>query len=167
MTRSSQSNLRSDPQNRRVAAGIIDRLLLVDDGLQNRLDDYDADELRHDVRRNLEILLNTRQPSGPLPDELRKLAESAYRYGIPDFTEIGWGGTEQLRAFCKRVETAVAAFEPRLVGVRVEPVEQGDQRDRILRFRIRAKLQVRPRPQEVVYDSVVNPTTYEFEVQTT
>jgi type VI secretion system lysozyme-like protein len=159
--------LKVDPQSKRVVASIVDRLLLVDDDQQRRLNEYDVDELRHDVRRSLETLLNARQAGGVLSDELKCLAESVHQYGIPDFTEMGWGGKEQLRDFCKRVERAIATFEPRLVGPRVELIEQGGNvRDRILRFRIRAWLHVRPHPQEVVYDSVVDPTTHEIEVRT-
>jgi type VI secretion system lysozyme-like protein len=168
MTRTSASGSTTDPQNRRVVASVLDRLLLVDDGRQQRLDEYGVDELRRDVCRSLETLLNTRRGYELESPDLKQLAESAYRFGIPDFTEIGWGGNDQLRRFCQRVELAVAQFEPRLTGVRVELYDEAAQhRDRILRFRIRARLQIRPRPQEVVYDSVVDPTTYEFEVRTT
>jgi type VI secretion system protein ImpF len=166
MTRTSAFGSKTDPQNRRVVASVFNRLLLVDDGQQRQLNDYDADALRRDVCRSLETLLNTRQSHDPDPRDVQHLAVSAYRYGIPDFTEIGWGGNEQLREFCRRVESAVTLFEPRLAAVRVELYDTNERRDRVLRFRIRARLMVRPRPQDVIYDSVVDPTTYEFEVRT-
>jgi type VI secretion system protein ImpF len=165
MNRSTQPNLKLDPQNRRADAAILDRLLLVDNGREKELVNYDAEALRRDVRRSLEILLNTRQPSGSLADDFQALAASTYRYGIPDFTQLGWGGKERLREFCQNVESTIAMFEPRLAAVRVELAEERERRDRILRFRIRARLQVRPKPQEVVYDSVVDPNTSEFEVR--
>ena len=159
------SNPRIDPRARRVTASIFDRLVLIDADGQRELEQYDAKSLRADVRRSLEAILNTRRPMGKLPPELSLLADSIYLFGIPDITDIAFGAPDQMRAVCQRVEMAISRFEPRLLNVRVELQGQETfQRDRVLRFRIRAKLQARPRPQEVVYDSVVKPNTNEFEV---
>lgn len=168
MSKESLSNSRIDPQSRRVTASIFDRLLLIDDRQQRQLDDYDAKALRRDVRQNLEHLLNTRRPTGVLASELSALSKSTFYFGVPDFTEIGFGGTEQIRAICEQVEAAIAQFETRLMAVRVELNDLPEHgRDRVLRFRIRAKLQARPRPQDVIYDSIVDPATHSFEVRTT
>ena len=48
-------------------------------------------------------------------------------------------------------------FEPRFKEVKVAYVENKDQKDRTLRFRIDAMLYADPTPEVIVFDSVLEP----------
>ncbi|MFL6237136.1 MAG: type VI secretion system baseplate subunit TssE [Thermoanaerobaculia bacterium] len=94
--------------------------------------------LRESVRRELERMLNTRS-SLPV-DRLAEREElTVLEYGIPDLSAFSAANEDDQRLLTQLVARAVAAFEPRLRGVRVafERLEDGQ---RSLRLRIDAEL---------------------------
>ena len=94
--------------------------------------------LRESVRRELERMLNTRS-SLPV-DRLAEREElTVLEYGIPDLSAFSAANEDDQRLLAGLVARAVAAFEPRLRGVRVafERLEGGQ---RSLRLRIDAEL---------------------------
>jgi hypothetical protein len=66
--------------------------------------------------------------------------------------------------FSPIIERCIRRFEPRFKSVRVELVDDGSM-DRVIRFRIDAKLYTEPVPETVVFDTALEPTTAEFEVR--
>jgi len=146
-----------------LTPSVLDRLLLVDDGEYAILDNYDEQDLENDVRRSLEQLFNARCRCGVYDDAFRELKRSLYEYGIPDFTEGGFGGPRELANFCRSVASAITRCEPRLFRVQVTPLEESI-RERVFRFQVHARLHVKPRPREVVYTTGMELATYAFEV---
>jgi type VI secretion system protein ImpF len=117
------------------------------------------------IQRDLEWLLNTRRiPSQP-PDVLEELRQSMYLYGLPDLTSISRDDPSARQQLLRRVEATIAQFEPRLTDVRITMVEtEGEQRKRELRFVVEGTLVMDPTPEQVVFDTVLNFSSGEYDV---
>jgi type VI secretion system protein ImpF len=122
-------------------------------------------ELKQCVRRDLEILLNTRTRCLAWPPGLKELKQSLVNYGLPDFTGADLGSAEDRERFCGIVQAAIHQHEPRFKSVRVQLLGSAEPLDRTLRFRIDALLRAEPAPEPVVFDSVLKPATNAFEVK--
>jgi len=118
------------------------------------------------VQRDLEWLLNTRRTPQPVPEEwFEQLPRSVYYYGIPDITSLSRDSRESRAILLRDVEEAIALFEPRLTDVRISVVEaEGDQFRRELRFHIEATLRMDPTPEQVVFDTVLNFASGQYDV---
>ena len=122
-------------------------------------------ELKQSVRRDLENLLNTRHCWETWPDELEELETSLVNYGIPDFTGVNMSLPSERERLRKVVEKVILHFEPRFKSVQVKLVENADDFDRTLRFRIDGLLYAEPAPEPVVFDSQMEPRSSSFEVK--
>jgi len=71
---------------------------------------------------------------------------------------------EQTRLL-RRLEIAVKLFEPRLANIKVVPVEAGLITSRRLRLRIVGMLLIDPAPEHVTFDTVLELTSGQYEVQ--
>jgi type VI secretion system protein ImpF len=124
-------------------------------------------DLKQNVRRDLENLLNTRQRCQSWPDSLSELEVSLVNYGIPDLTGAAMGsasGREELR---RVFETTIRLFEPRFVKVAVALLGDAEPLDRTVRFRIDAMLHAEPAPEPVMFDSALQPATGNVEIKGT
>lgn len=121
--------------------------------------------LRDGVRRDLEWLLNTRQVAFPPPEGLRELNHSVYTYGLPDFTGYSLGSVAAEAKLTRQLQAALKFFEPRLARVRVVAVEPPVAKTRTFRFRIEALLMMDPAPEHISFDTVLQLTTNQYEVQ--
>ena len=121
--------------------------------------------LKSAVRRDLEWLLNTRQIAFMPPEGLRELNRSAYVYGLPDFTSYNLGSTAAEAKITRQLQATLKYFEPRLAKVRLIPLEPFVARTRTFRFRIEALLMMDPQPEHVSFDTVLQLTTNQYEVQ--
>ena len=66
------------------------------------------------IKEHLAILLNTRSGSIPhLPD-----------YGLPDSSQVSMRDMKAIIRFGKEIEETVRKYEPRLIHVRVRPMER-------------------------------------------
>ncbi len=137
---------------------LFDRLLQGDSIETDRNADNAMRELRESVRRDLEMLLNTR-PVGDLPMAMDELATSVLSYGLPELQNQNLATPAQQEGFRKKLETVIRRFEPRFRELSVELVSGDSTLDRTLRFRMRAVLQADTTSEEVVYDTVVDPAT--------
>jgi type VI secretion system protein ImpF len=122
-------------------------------------------QLKESVKRDLEWLLNTKQPVVTIPEPLRHLRESLLTFGLPDFTHSSLKRAEDQRGLQLAIEAVIRRFEPRLKGVAVTLVE-GHPYDRGLRFRIDASLDIEPTPEAVSFDSVLELSNKAFKVNT-
>ena len=118
------------------------------------------------IQRDLEWLLNTRRIPEPMPEDwFEQLPRSVYYYGIPDITSLSRDTRESRMIVLRDVEDAIAAFEPRLTDVHIDVVEvEGEQFRRELRFHIEATLRMDPTPEQVVFDTVLNFASGEYDV---
>lgn len=122
-------------------------------------------ELRESVRRDLEKLLNTRfRPVSPT-EGLKELENSLVNYGLPDLHTINFLSVEGKAEFCRTVEDHIIQFEPRFKSVRVITLEDTWTEDTSLNFRIEAVMYADPAPEEVVFDSSLEPISAIVSVQ--
>ncbi|HEY6528685.1 MAG TPA: type VI secretion system baseplate subunit TssE [Cellvibrionaceae bacterium] len=152
-----QNNIDKD---KKLRPSILDRL--IDNDPDNLVDADPArhsklKELRAAVRRDLENLLNTRYRVVSPPEHFELVNESFINYGLPDLATINMIDGRKKKDFIKSIEFIIRTFEPRFKNVRVQFMENEDKTDRTLRFRIDALMYADPAPEEVVFDSILEP----------
>ena len=157
---------RPDPKDS-VVPSLLDRLIDDEpDEARDRPKSLAArlNELRAGVLRDVTNLLNTRKRVPSLPTGLGDLVPSSVDYGILDFVGADLGSGPQRDEFRRSVEEALRVYEPRFKTVRVHLLENADARDRTLRFRVDALLHADPVPEQLVFDSIADPSTGGFDV---
>lgn len=120
-------------------------------------------ELKQSVRRDLEWLLNTRNHSDEIAASLEEVSKSLVIYGLADFTGQGVKSPGEQKKLVQSLEKAIRVFEPRLMDLRVS-LEPIDDIKRILHFRIEARLKVDPAPEPVMFDTVLQMGSGQFEI---
>lgn len=120
------------------------------------------EELKAEVMRDLEVLLNTRSH---VPDDLREFplaSNSILTFGLPDFSSRSAASTNDISEIRRRIAAAVQQFEPRLdpATVEVESLKdetpEGDKGQKFtVCFRIRATLDVKPILEDVSFDTEI------------
>jgi type VI secretion system protein ImpF len=122
--------------------------------------------LKAAVRRDLEWILNTRRIPQEAGDEYPEARRSLYNYGLPDFSAYSFSNVHDRARLLRHLEETVRLFEPRLDGVRVVPVEVGNENlTRVLRFQIEALLKMDPAPEQVTFDTVLQLTSGEYQIK--
>jgi len=139
-------------QEVRVVLSVLDRLVDLEperpeEGLPSRRISYNL--FRRHVQRDLEQLLNTRDPFFDLPAEFEEVAQSVIAYGLPDFSVIR---RQDEPALCVALKNAIERFEPRLTEVAVTLIPSNSPSDRLLKIRLDAKLMIDPAPEAVAFD---------------
>jgi type VI secretion system protein ImpF len=121
-------------------------------------------ELKLSVRRDLEWLLNTRSIPVEIDQNLQEVKKSIITYGLPDFTGISAKSHLEQTRIVDALETAIRTFEPRFLDLKVylEPV---NNIDRMLKFRIEARLNVEPTPEPITFDTVLQLGSGDFEIK--
>ncbi len=152
----------------RVTTSVLDRLIdfepeITREPIASR--SKSLRQLKQSVRRDLEWLLNTRQVAGGVPSELKEVNNSVASYGLPDFTHLTIDSGDHQKFIKREIEETIRRFEPRLesVVVSIEPVRSTE---RLLRFRIDARLKVDPAPEPITFDTVLQLGSGEYSVRT-
>jgi type VI secretion system protein ImpF len=63
------------------------------------------------------------------------------------------------------IEQTIEIFEPRLAGVRVRSVDSANSGPRILRFQIEGLLKMDPAPEQILFDTVLQLNSGEYQVK--
>jgi type VI secretion system protein ImpF len=149
----------TDPQ---VTQSVLDRLMAVEEWPTTRA--QSVRYFRDALKRDLEWLLNTRQP--PLPELAAYPAAKAsiVNFGLPDLTSLGLSSAADHRQLRIAIETCLRNFEPRLIDVRVY-LEGSDTQDRRLRFHIDGNMKLDPAPEEIAFDTVLELSSGEYKVK--
>jgi type VI secretion system protein ImpF len=158
---------RIDP-DRQLVPSVFDRLIDEEPEAGQELPKHRNQilrELKASVRRDLESLLNTRWRCVSWPPDLDQLDLSLVNYGIPDFTGMQFASASARDELRLIIEKVVRKFEPRFKTVKVEIIERSQSLDRTFHFRIDATLYAEPAPEPVVFDTVLEATTGDFEVK--
>jgi len=121
-------------------------------------------ELKDSVRRDLEWLLNSRRTPIEPPDSAKELWQSVYCFGLPDTTGLALRSTDDRKRLGTVVEIAIAAFEPRLQNVKVS-VPAATPSARIVHFQIEALLRMEPAPERVFFDTKLEISSGEYQVE--
>ena len=141
----------------RITSSVLDRLIDYDPEAKQEAAasrQKNLRDLKTAVKRDLEWLLNTRQVVGGIPDELKETSHSLAAFGLPDFTGVSLKSVAEQVTVRRTIERAISLFEPRLENVQVQLV-QGDGGEKIMRFRIDARLKVEPAPEPVTFDTLL------------
>jgi type VI secretion system protein ImpF len=151
----------------RITPSVLDRLLDFEPDVSREAPQSRAKSLRDlklSVRRDLEWLLNSRSYPEGIDEQLEEVKKSVIVYGLPDITGLSAKSHVEQKQLSKSLETAIRIFEPRFLDLKVtlEPVSTVD---RLLRFRIEARLNVEPAPEPIVFDTVLQLGSGDFEVQ--
>jgi type VI secretion system protein ImpF len=145
-----------------VTQSILDRLMEVEEWPTTRT--QSTRFFRDAVKRDLEWLLNTRQP--PLPElaGYPGARASVINYGLPDISSLGLSNASDHRTLRIAIEGCLRNYEPRLMDVRVT-LEGSDTVDRRLRFHIEGNMKLDPAPEEISFDTVLELTSGEYKVK--
>ncbi len=158
----SPANAKTD---NRLAASLIDRLIDLDPDLSEdppRLQAETPDGLRASLRRDLEILLNTRcLPTTP-PPELPELRDSLVSLGVDDFFATSLVTTRQREDFARGLQTRISLFEPRLEELSVSLLPDTVPERRSLRLRISARYRARPGLPPIIFETRMDPLAGRF-----
>jgi type VI secretion system protein ImpF len=151
-----------------VTASVLDRLLDSDpealaDPPGNR--SQSVRQLKAALRRDLEWLLNTRRNPNEVPESYQELFRSLYNYGLPDVTSMSLGSPRERQRLLRHIEQTIEIFEPRLSAVRVRALDNAAAGPRILRFQIEALLRMDPAPEQILFDTVLQLNSGEYQVR--
>ena len=122
-------------------------------------------ELRQSVRRDLENLLNTRYRMVQPSSDYSELEISLLNYGLPDLATVNITDTDKKKEFTRNLERILKEYEPRFKSVKVTHLDNHEQVDRTLRFRVNATLYADPAPEIVVFDSILEPVSRSVNVE--
>jgi type VI secretion system protein ImpF len=151
-----------------VTASVFDRLIDLNpdataDPPANR--SQSVRQLKASLRRDLEWLLNTRRNPDEVPETYEELFRSLYNYGLPDVTSMGLHSPRDRQRLLRMVEQTIEIFEPRLTGTRVRAVDNAGSGPRILRFQIEALLKMDPAPEQILFDTVLQLNSGEYQIK--
>lgn len=155
-------------KNKKLRPSILDRLLDDEPHNQTELDPGQHQlikQLRNSVRRDLEFLLNTRYYLIQPPDEFKEVDKSLLNYGLPDLATINISDAKKRDEFTANLQKTLVEYEPRFKTVKVSYIDNKDETDRTLRFRIDAVIYADPLPQVVVFDSILESVTRSVSVK--
>jgi type VI secretion system protein ImpF len=141
-----------------ILPSLLDRL--IDDDPQSPISSpktYGAvvADIKNNIRRDLEALLNTRIYRRTLPEKLTELEMSVVNYGLPDFSFVQLGSEEGKNKFRFQVQNIIQKYEPRFRRVLVELEQIGEEYERTLYLKISAVLMMEPDPIPLLFDSRV------------
>jgi type VI secretion system protein ImpF len=121
--------------------------------------------LKEGLCRDLEWLLNSRRIAEAVEDKFKELPNSVFWYGLPDFSSYSLASQKDQSRLLRVLQSAVKAFEPRLVNVRISSIEAATYGSRTLRFRIEGLLMMDPAPEHVSFDTALELTSGEYKVK--
>jgi type VI secretion system protein ImpF len=144
-----------------VAQSILDRLSTTEDWPVTRAQSIHF--LRDSIKRNLEWLLNTRRPPVAGIEGYPLARQTVLYYGLLDLGSLSLSSNDDQRRLQQGITEMIEHSEPRLREVQVR-LEEGDLERKKLRFHIGAHMQMKPLPEEIVFDTVLDLTTGEYRV---
>lgn len=116
------------------------------------------------VKRDLEWLLNTRQVVDDRLPLYPEVSRSVYAYGLPDITSINVGAVHDQNELLRRMERCIEFFDKRLTKTEIV-LEPMVGLNRVLRFSISGIVLMDPAPEEIVIDTILDPSSGEYEVK--
>ena len=151
----------------RITLSVLDRLLDYEPEMAREAASSRARNLRQlkqAVRRDLEWLLNTRRHADHISPDMKELNASVAFFGLPDFTTASVKSPADQTRMRRSLEQTIRLFEPRLqdVSVTLQPMKDTE---RVMRFRIDARLKVDPAPEPVTFDTVLQLGSGQYLVQ--
>ena len=141
-----------------ITVSVLDRLIDIEPNnrMENALSRSQSVRLlKNAVRRDLELLLNSRRICDPPDEGLKELNRSAYTYGLPDLSTLTMAATGDRNKLVRQILATINMFEPRLANVRLVLVETPDSAKKDVRLRVEAMLRMDPVPEPISFDTVI------------
>lgn len=151
----------------RITPSVLDRLIDYDprDSKESpKSRSTTLQELKASVRRDLEWLLNTRTVLDAEDFGSTEIKRSVAVYGLPDITGLSAQNRDEQTRVLRSVEHAIRTFEPRFLDLKVT-MEPPSVTERSIRFRIEAQLDIDPVPEPIVFDTVLQLGSCDFDVK--
>jgi type VI secretion system protein ImpF len=166
-----QSNTRPGARTeieRTVQASLLDRLTDLDPttSLDSQISrTASARIFRNTVQRDVEELLNARRTIVPVGDDHAEVRRSVHDFGLTDPTGLPVGTKEGRDTILAAMQDAIERFEPRLRSPRVSLVGEDVTKTPELHFLLEATLLMDPDPERVVFDTVLEVSSGDYEVR--
>lgn len=144
-------------ENKKVRPSLIDQLagpLSRNKGASY----FSMHDLRASVQRDLQNLLNTRVRFISPDKQLNEVQDTIFNYGLPDVSSIHLISEKGKQEFAIWIERSIRNYEPRFKSVQVAPVATKDKGSGVT-FRVDAVLYADPAPEDISFDSVLDPLT--------
>ncbi|MGI4757768.1 MAG: type VI secretion system baseplate subunit TssE [Janthinobacterium lividum] len=144
-----------------VTQSLLDRLTNTEDEPQSRASSLRT--FRDSLKRDLEWLLNTRQPPIEGIEAYPRARASVIHYGLIDTSSLGLASSNDHKKLQQAVSDCIIRYEPRLTNVRIVIAKNEEQRRR-MRFHIEAQILLDPAPEPISFDTVLDLTSGEYTV---
>ena len=118
---------------------------------------------RESIKRDIEWLLNTRQPVIPELEDFPLTSASVFNYGLPDIHSFNSSHGKDANALTQALELCIRTFEPRIRQPRVF-LSRSDPLSRSLRFHLEGKVSFEDMEEEIKFDTVLELISGEYEV---
>ncbi len=145
-----------------ITQSLLDRLADVDDFPTNRAASMRM--YRESLKRDVEWLLNTRQPVLPELEGYPRAAASVINFGLPDIQSYTASDGNDQNALTAALLRTLRTFEPRIAQPRVF-MSRVDPSSRSLRFHIEGQIRFETMEEEITFDTVLELIRGEFEVK--
>lgn len=144
-----------------VTQSLLDRLTTGEDGPATR--SHSLRLFRDSLKRDLEWLLNTRQPPIEGIDRFPLARASVIHYGLLDTSALSLSSSNDHRRLQQAVTECIIRYEPRLTDVRVV-IASDEEKRRRMRFHVEAQILLDPAPEPISFDTVLDLTSGEYTV---
>ena len=125
---------------------------------------FSMHELRESVQHDLQNLLNTRVRFVSPDKQLKDVQDTVFNYGLPDLTSQQLTSEQGKQEFAAWIERTIKRYEPRFKSVEVTPLDKRETRGEGAVFRVEAVLYADPAPEDISFDSVIDPLTQTISV---
>jgi type VI secretion system protein ImpF len=119
---------------------------------------------RESLKRDLEWLLNTRQPVMPELESFPATSASILNYGLPDIHRFDGSAGREQNVLTLSLERCIRVFEPRINHPRVF-LSRTDPLSRNIRFHIEGQVNFENMEEEIKFDTVLELISGEYEVK--
>jgi type VI secretion system protein ImpF len=145
-----------------ITQSLIDRLVDRDPWPETR--SASINMYRESLKRDVEWLLNTRQPVIPELEAFPACAASVLNYGLPDIHSFDGSAGKEQNALSVALEKCIRTFEPRITQPRVF-LTRTDLLSRSLRFHIEGHVVYENMDEEIKFDTVLELLSGAYEVK--
>ena len=118
---------------------------------------------RDSLKRDIEWLLNSRQPVMPELASYPATSASVLNYGLPDIHSFQSTVGKDASALIQALEECIRTFEPRILEPRVF-LSRADPLSRSLRFHLEGRVAYEDMEEEIKFDTVLELISGEYEV---
>ena len=151
---------RSRPENL-VTQSLLDRLREHEQWPETR--NASIAMFRESLKRDMEWLLNTRQPILPELEDFPRTKKSVIRFGFPDVLTFGSSAGKDPAALVRALEECIRLYEPRIKNPSVE-LARTDAASRSLKFHVLGRISYEDMEEEIKFDTVLELIRGEYEV---